>query len=109
MLEHDIAATDRQRRRPAEREAIFAFDPSERSQLRPFAVFGCGTFTLVMLGLAVSAMLRADWTILLLDLLAAAGGVSVGLLAWHQGGPRAEYETDPGKEQSRLPGSWADH
>jgi hypothetical protein len=78
-------ASRRANGREAERDVPLAFDAHEREQLRRFALFGCGTFVLIMVGLAVSATLRADWT-LFLDLFAAAAGVGVGSLAWRHAG-----------------------
>ena len=63
-----------------EGDALPPFDTDERKQLRGFAIAGCGTFVLVMLGLAVSSILRRDGTIVL-DLLAAAAGLWIRSVA----------------------------
>jgi hypothetical protein len=81
-------------RQACEVDAASPFDGDEREQLRRFALFGCGIFVLLMVSLVVSAALRADWT-LILGLLAAAAGVWVGSLAWRYARPRAVADTPP--------------
>jgi len=89
-----MAAANRQAdSRKVDQDVPFAFDVDEREQLRCFALVGCGTFVLIMLGLAVSATLRADWT-LVLDLLAAVAGIGVGSLALRHASVQVASTTD---------------